>query len=251
MHGDQAKPSHDVLVLPAIRTAMQMSRLASSLPASSKSSLTVQSFSGLRTKYHRQRTELTIPVSLTPDASSGSKMSNALKYDSSKAQDTCKQGQGISVSGHKTWKTELPLSTIKQYNDALESFSSLENTPKRRKTKSIPTPISVTPEHIQTSTPTFTEGNTVVVTPVPRVFTVDSDDLQGDDYDVQEVLMYLRKKRSQKTLAPVTGPKIGNTGKYSVKISYYEETAEVLGNTRNQARRRSGRIVLPSRLFRH
>ena len=251
MRRDQAKPSQDVRVLPAIRTAMQMSRLTSSLPASPKSDLTIQSCAHLRTKYHRQRTELTSPVTLTPHASSGRRKSDILVHDSSRVQETSTKGQEISLSTSKTWELDNPRSAVKQYDDALESFSSLQNTPKRRNKRSVPISISLAPKDFQTAT-SAAVGNTVVVTPVHRVFTVDSEDLDEDDKDVHAVLVHLREKKSQKTLAPLKTMKAGkNTAKYSVKISYCEDTAEVLGNTRNQARRRSERTVLPGRLFRH
>lgn len=88
--------------------------------------------------------------------------------------------------------------------------------------------------------------------PVVHLQRIDSEDLQESPRRVEEVLMRLKEKRSPKSM------KLQRTGRLqqgqatgSLMAKYNEETAHVLGNTQTLARRRSGQMVVPERLFRY
>lgn len=86
--------------------------------------------------------------------------------------------------------------------------------------------------------------------PVLRLMAIESGDLDDSGEGLEEVLKGLRE-RKVRTQKPVWTDSHQQNRGYNLRSSYSEETALVLGDTKSLARRRSDRMFIPERLFRH
>lgn len=242
MRGGFRKPCRAAAALPAPRTAMQMSRLP--VFPSQRSSHS-HSFTNLSTKFVRH---------CKPRISTKNHTQNQISESGHREKQGLEKSltQNVSEITNRALKPE-----VKQYPDALDSFSSITSTPKRRikcLKHSVSKPIPVNSS--ETNLTMDAKKNSVKVTPVLRIFNVDSEDLMEDKSEVDEVITHLREKNRSRRLSKDTTRLLSpnqsvNSPCYSIKIAYCEDTAQVLSDTRILAQRRSSRNVLPGRLFRH
>lgn len=239
MHSGSRSLCQVLPALPTLPTTPQTSRTQLSRPSRCSRRFSHQSFASLHTKYVR----LSKPGISTQNHSQG-EISNLRQKQN--------RNEGLTQ--------DVPIRTIrevKQYEDSLASFSTIINRRKRRikhLKPSTPKPISVTSS--ETSVTKVCEKNSVKVIPVLCVFTVNSDDLREDKSELDAAVTHLKGEKSAKKANMLTTPlqspkKRTETSCYSVKVSYCEDTARVLSDTRTLAKRRSVKNILSGRLFRH
>jgi len=87
--------------------------------------------------------------------------------------------------------------------------------------------------------------------PVVRLTIIESEELV--ESPVESAFEQLRVRKSPKMVEKPAETQVqrGNEGRFSLKTKYCEETAAMLGNTSSLARRRSDRMIVAERLFRH